>query len=65
MIEHPRSLVLADSHRELGARMAPFAGYSMPIRYSSIKDEHMAVRYDGGTKECPKNWWTFYKKVKH
>ena len=48
MIEHPRSLVLDDAHRELGARMAPFAGYSMPIRYSSIKDEHMAVRQQLG-----------------
>ena len=27
-------------HEELGARMAPFAGYNMPIEYTGIKDEH-------------------------
>jgi len=31
-------------HEELGAKMAPFAGYSMPIEYSGIIDEHVAVR---------------------
>ena len=31
-------------HEALGARMAPFAGYNMPIEYSGIKDEHNTVR---------------------
>lgn len=31
-------------HIELGARMAPFAGYNMPIEYSGISDEHITVR---------------------
>ncbi|MEZ4886292.1 MAG: glycine cleavage system aminomethyltransferase GcvT [Chitinophagales bacterium] len=31
-------------HIELGAKMAPFAGYNMPISYSSITDEHVCVR---------------------
>lgn len=31
-------------HEALGARMAPFAGYNMPIEYSGIKDEHLTVR---------------------
>ncbi len=31
-------------HLALGAKMAPFAGYNMPISYSGIKDEHAAVR---------------------
>ena len=31
-------------HEELGARMAPFAGYNMPIEYTGIKDEHNTVR---------------------
>jgi aminomethyltransferase len=31
-------------HEELGARMAPFAGYNMPIEYSGINDEHITVR---------------------
>ncbi len=33
-----------DMHQRLGAKMAPFAGYNMPIEYSGIKDEHMTVR---------------------
>ena len=31
-------------HRELGARMVPFAGYEMPVQYTSIIDEHRTVR---------------------
>jgi len=31
-------------HRRLGAQMVPFAGFSMPIRYTSILQEHRAVR---------------------
>ncbi len=31
-------------HEELGAKMAPFAGYNMPISYTNIKEEHQAVR---------------------
>jgi aminomethyltransferase len=31
-------------HEDLGAKMAEFAGYNMPISYSGIKDEHDAVR---------------------
>ena len=31
-------------HIELGARMAEFAGYNMPIEYSGINDEHLTVR---------------------
>ena len=33
-----------DFHIALGARMAEFAGYNMPIEYSGIKDEHVTVR---------------------
>lgn len=33
-----------DYHEQLGAKMAPFAGYNMPIEYSGIRDEHMTVR---------------------
>lgn len=35
---------LTQKHIALGAKMAEFAGYNMPISYSSIKDEHHAVR---------------------
>jgi aminomethyltransferase len=35
-------------HIALGAKMAEFAGYSMPISYSGINDEHAAVRNSAG-----------------
>jgi aminomethyltransferase len=31
-------------HLEFNARMVPFAGWDMPVQYSSIVDEHKAVR---------------------
>ena len=31
-------------HIEAGARMIPFAGYNMPVEYTGINDEHIAVR---------------------
>jgi aminomethyltransferase len=35
-------------HRSLGARMVEFGGWDMPVEYSGIVDEHMAVRTRGG-----------------
>ena len=35
-------------HLELGAKMAPFAGYDMPLWYKSVSEEHAAVREDAG-----------------
>lgn len=35
-------------HLALGAKMAPFAGYEMPISYSGINDEHATVRKNAG-----------------
>ncbi len=36
-------------HRELGARMGPFAGYDMPIQYpSGLKTEHLNTRAQAG-----------------
>lgn len=35
-------------HVALGAKMAPFAGYNMPISYTGINDEHAAVRSNAG-----------------
>jgi aminomethyltransferase len=35
---------LHEEHLALGARMVPFAGWEMPIQYTSIIEEHMAVR---------------------
>ncbi len=35
-------------HREMGAKMVPFAGYDMPVWYSSVSEEHAAVRKGAG-----------------
>jgi glycine cleavage system T protein (aminomethyltransferase) len=35
-------------HVEAGAKMVPFAGFEMPVSYSSILDEHRAVRSRAG-----------------
>lgn len=35
---------LTTVHIELGAKMAPFAGYNMPISYQGIQEEHQTVR---------------------
>jgi len=32
------------AHRRLGARMVPFAGWEMPVWYTSVLEEHRAVR---------------------
>lgn len=37
-----------EKHIALGAKMAPFAGYNMPISYTGINDEHAAVRKNAG-----------------
>ena len=39
-----KRLVLHDEHEALGAKIIPFAGFEMPVRYTSDKDEHMTVR---------------------
>jgi aminomethyltransferase len=39
---------LHDLHKELGAKFTEFAGFEMPIQYTSIKDEHIAVRRNVG-----------------
>ena len=35
-------------HRASGAKMVPFGGWDMPVEYSGITDEHMAVRTRAG-----------------
>src|ERR1051325_5281644 len=35
-------------HIALGAKMAAFAGYNMPISYTGINEEHLAVRNNAG-----------------
>lgn len=35
-------------HKESGAKMMPFAGWEMPLWYSSVREEHRAVREKAG-----------------
>jgi aminomethyltransferase len=39
-----KETALTKVHEELGAKMVPFAGYSMPIQYKGLKHEHEVVR---------------------
>jgi aminomethyltransferase len=39
---------LYEKHKALKARMVPFAGWEMPVSYSSIINEHMQVRERAG-----------------
>ncbi|MFJ6051210.1 glycine cleavage system aminomethyltransferase GcvT [Streptomyces sp. NPDC092307] len=44
----PRLTALDALHRSLGATMTDFAGWDMPLRYASERDEHNAVRTKAG-----------------
>lgn len=49
--EHATPLLptpLTTRHEALGAKLVPFAGYSMPIQYSGLVKEHQAVRQTAG-----------------
>ena len=43
-----KTTVFTKYHIAAGARMAEFAGYNMPIEFTGINDEHMAVRGKAG-----------------
>ena len=43
-----RNTPLYDEHLRLGAKMVPFAGWLMPVQYTSIVEEHQAVRNNVG-----------------
>ncbi len=43
-----KQTALFDFHKELEAKIVSFAGYEMPIEYSGITNEHMAVRNSVG-----------------
>jgi aminomethyltransferase len=47
-ISDMKSTPFTQKHIALGAKMAPFAGYNMPISYTGINDEHHAVRNNAG-----------------
>src|SRR5882724_7704439 len=40
----PKETPLYDEHMRLSAKMVPFAGWLMPVQYTSIVDEHQTVR---------------------
>ncbi|NBM19360.1 glycine cleavage system aminomethyltransferase GcvT [Streptomyces sp. GC420] len=48
MTDTPRKTALDALHRALGATMTDFAGWDMPLRYGSERDEHNAVRTTAG-----------------
>ncbi|MCX5331212.1 glycine cleavage system aminomethyltransferase GcvT [Streptomyces sp. NBC_00140] len=48
MSNEPRLTALDALHRSLGATMTDFAGWDMPLRYGSERDEHNAVRTKAG-----------------
>ena len=43
-----KKTVLHEIHQSLGAKLIPFAGFDMPVRYTGDKEEHMAVRERAG-----------------
>jgi aminomethyltransferase len=44
LMDEVKHIPLNDLHVNLGGKMVPFAGYNMPVRYSSDIEEHMTVR---------------------
>ncbi|HHS96283.1 MAG TPA: glycine cleavage system aminomethyltransferase GcvT [Chloroflexi bacterium] len=43
-----RRTPLYETHKRLGAKMVPFAGWEMPLRYGQVLEEHRAVREAAG-----------------
>ena len=43
-----RKTSLYQSHIALGAKMVPFAGFEMPVQYTGVVQEHLAVRKQAG-----------------
>ncbi len=43
-----KQVALNNIHKSLGAQMVPFAGYNMPLKYSSLIEEHKSVRTNVG-----------------
>ncbi len=39
---------LYETHKEIGAKLTEFAGWELPVEYTSIRDEHLAVRNRAG-----------------
>jgi aminomethyltransferase len=45
---NPKKTALYEVHRQAGGRIVEFAGWLMPVQFSSIIDEHLAVRNSVG-----------------
>src|SRR5512138_1646010 len=43
-----KKTALNQTHRDLGGRMVPFAGWEMPVQYSGIYEEHLVTRNGAG-----------------
>ena len=43
-----KKTALNQTHRDLGGRMVPFAGWEMPVVYTGIYEEHLATRQAAG-----------------
>ncbi len=43
-----RRTPIYETHKKLGAKLIPFAGWEMPVWYSSVTEEHLAVREAAG-----------------
>ena len=43
-----RRTPIYETHKRLGAKMIPFAGWEMPVWYTSVVEEHLAVRQAAG-----------------
>ncbi len=46
--EEMRKTSLYETHRKMGAKMVPFAGWEMPVWYSGVMEEHLATRQAAG-----------------
>jgi glycine hydroxymethyltransferase len=47
-VVEPKRTALNEIHREMGAKMVTFVGWDMPVWYTSVHDEHVAVREAAG-----------------
>ena len=43
-----RRTPLYPAHVQAGAKLVPFAGFEMPVQYTSLLEEHRAVRQRAG-----------------
>ena len=47
-LERMKEIALDHKHKELNAKMVPFAGFNMPVSYEGVNIEHETVRKDLG-----------------